>query len=51
MPIQIYLKIASRRKFSIQPNDVNISCDVTSFFIDKHCSDAIMPAYQKRFEE
>jgi len=35
MPIQIYLKIALRRKFSIQPDELNILCDVTDFLIDK----------------
>ena len=33
MPIQIYLKIASRWKFSTQPDEVNIPYDFTSFLL------------------
>ena len=35
MPVQIYLKIAWRRQFSTQPDEMNISCDVTIFLLTK----------------
>ena len=36
-------------KISIPADEVNISCDVTTFSIDKGWFDVIMPAYNKRF--
>jgi hypothetical protein len=35
--------------FRIQPDEVNILCDVTDFLIDKRYSDVIIPAYNQRF--
>ncbi len=34
--------------FRIQPDEVNILCDVTDFLIDKRYSDVIIPAYNQR---